>query len=93
MSPHTIGYIIGSFGILDSIFQALCFSTIVRRWGERNVFIVSMSAIIPIFLILPLINFVAREWGPTSLGVWLLLGLLLVLNTVMDMAYGMLICT
>ena len=89
LSPPAIGYIIGSFGILDSIFQALFFSSIVRRWGERNVCIASMSAFIPIFLILPSINFVARTWGQTSLGVWLLLGLLLMMLTLMDMGYGM----
>jgi len=88
LSPPAIGYIIGSFGILDSVFQASFFSSIVRRWGERNVCIASMSAFIPIFLILPSINFVARTWGQTSLGVWLLLGLLLVMLTLMDMGYG-----
>lgn len=88
LSPPAIGYVIGSFGTLDSIFQAFFFAPIVRRWGERNVLIAAMSTFIPIFLIPPVISFVARGWGQLSLGVWLLLGFLLVLLTLMDMGYG-----
>jgi len=92
ITPPVIGYIIGSLGMVDSIFQAFCFGPIVRRWGERNVFVAAMSTSIPIFLIFPVINFVARGWGQLSSGVWLLLGCLLVLLTLMDMAYGMVMC-
>ena len=90
-SPPVIGYIIGSYGLIDAVFQAFCFGPIVRRWGERNVFIAAISTFIPIFLIFPVINLLARGWGQSSLGVWFLLGSLLILLTLMDMAYGMLV--
>ena len=90
LSPPVIGYIIGSYGMLDAVFQAFFFGPIVRRWGERNVFIAAMSTFIPIFLIFPVINSLARGWGQSSLGVWLLLCILVVLWTLMDMGYGML---
>ena len=89
LSPPAIGYIIGSFGVIDAIFQTYFFASIVRRWGERNVFVAAMSTFIPIFLIFPVINLVAQRWGQLSIGVWILLVLLLVLFTIMDMAYGM----
>ena len=92
LTPPVIGYIIGSYGVIDAVFQAFCFGPIVRRWGERNVFITATSTFIPIFLIYPVINFLARGWGQSSLGVWLLLCFLLVLLTLMDMAFGMLMC-
>ena len=89
LSPPAIGYIIGSFGTIDAIFQIFFFASIVRRWGERNVFIVGISTSIPIFLIFPVISLVARKWGQLSIGVWILLVLLLMLLTIMDMAFGM----
>ena len=92
LSPSVIGYIIGSYGLTNVVFQVFCFSTIVRRWGERVVFIAAMSMFIPIFLMFPVINFFARGWGQSSFGVWLLLGFLVVLLTLMDMAFGMLVC-
>ena len=88
-SPSTIGYIIGSLGMVDATFQVFFFSRIVRRWGERKVFIATMSTCIPIFLIFPLINFVARGRGQLSLGVWILIGFLLGLLILMNMAFGM----
>ena len=92
LSPSAIGYIIGSFGLVDAVFQIFYFSPIVRRWGERVVFIAAMSTFIPIFLMFPVINFLAREWGQSSFGVWIMLGFLVALLTLSDMAFGMLVC-
>ena len=92
LSPSVIGYIIGSYGLANAVFQVFCFSPIVRRWGERVVFVAAISTFIPIFLVFPVINFLARGWGRSSFGVWLLLGTLVVLLTLMNMAYGMLVC-
>jgi MFS family permease len=88
LSPPTIGCIIGSYGAASAIFQAIYFARIVRRWGERTVFIVAMSTFVPVFLLLPVINFVARRWGQLSFGVCFLVGCLLAMIALMDMAYG-----
>ena len=88
LSPSIIGYIIGSYGLVDAVFQVFYFSPIVRRWGERVIFITATSAFIPLFLMFPVINFLARGWGQSSFGVWFLLGFLVVLLTLTDMAFG-----
>ena len=88
LSPPTIGCIIGSYGAASAIFQAIYFARIVRRWGERTVFIAAMSTFMPVFLLLPLINFVARRYGQLSFGVCLLVSWLLAMISLMDMAYG-----
>jgi hypothetical protein len=88
LSPPIIGYIIGSYGAASAIFQAIYFASIVRRWGERRVFIAAMSTFLPVFLLLPLINFVARGWGQLSIGVCILVGILLIMIASMDLAYG-----
>lgn len=88
LSPPIIGCIIGSYGATGAIFQAIYFARIVRRWGERTVFIVAISTFLPVFLLLPLINYVARRWGQLSFGVCLLGGILLTMIALMDLAYG-----
>ena len=92
LSPSVIGYIIGSYGLANAVFQVFFFSAIVRIWGERVIAIAATSAFIPIFLMFPVINFLARGWGQSSFGVWLLLVFLVVLLTLMFMGYGMLVC-
>ena len=92
LSPSVIGYIMGSYGLTNAVFQIFFFSHIVRRWGERVVFIAAMSTFIPVFLMFPVINSLARGWGQSSFGVWLLLGFLVVLLTLTNIAYGMLVC-
>ena len=89
LSPPIIGCIIGSYGAAGAIFQAIYFARIVRRWGERTIFIMAMSTFLPVFSLLPLINFVARRWGQLSIVVCLLVGILLVMIAFMDLAYGM----
>ena len=93
LSPSAIGYIMGSYGLINAILQIFYFNTFVRRWGERVVFIATVSTFIPIFLTFPVINFFARGWGQSSFGVWLLLGFLVVLLTLTQMAFGMPVCS
>lgn len=88
LSPPIIGYMIGSYGAASAIFYVIYFASIVRRWGERRVFIMAMSTFIPVFSLLPLINFVARGWGQLSFGVCILVGILLILIALMDVEYG-----
>jgi len=88
LSPPIIGCIIGSYGAASAIFQAIYFAKIVRRWGERRLFIVAMSTFMPVFLLLPLINFVARGWGQLSFGVCILVAILLIMIGLMDVGYG-----
>ena len=88
LSPPIIGCIIRSYGAASAIFQAIYFARIVRRWGERRLFIAAMSTFMPAFLLLPLINFVARRWGQLSFGVWILVVILLIMIGLMDVGYG-----
>jgi MFS family permease len=88
LDPPIIGCIIGSYGAAGALFQAIFFARMVRRWGERRLFIAAMSTFLPVFLLFPLINFVARGWGQLSFGVCILVGILLIMIALMDVAYG-----
>jgi len=65
LSPPIIGCIIGSYGAAGAIFQAIYFASIVRRWGERRVFIVAMSTFMPVFFTVALNQFCCPGMGST----------------------------
>ncbi|EIM90953.1 MFS general substrate transporter [Stereum hirsutum FP-91666 SS1] len=85
--PSTIGYCMGAFGIMNGVFQGLFFTKIIGRLGPRRLFMVSMGAFTPIYLLFPVINILALRRG-MSFFVWALIGLQLCLTVIMDMAYG-----
>ena len=88
LDPPKIGYIMGLNGLASGIFQVLYFSPIVRRFGERKVFIMAVSTYLPIFLTLPVINMAAVMLGKQSPVVWLLVLFLLACLAFLDLAYG-----
>ncbi|KAF8875925.1 major facilitator superfamily domain-containing protein [Infundibulicybe gibba] len=85
--PSTIGYIMGSYGAGNGIFQALFFARTVRRFGERRLFIWGIVSFMPIFLLFPVMSFIARRSGVNS-TVWLIIAVMLTLMIFMDVAYG-----
>jgi len=86
--PPKIGYIIGSYGAASAIFQAIYFSRIIRHFGVKKVFVLSMSTLIPIFLSFPAINIAAVAFGRKSPLVWVLILILLSSLALLDIAYG-----
>jgi MFS family permease len=96
LPPSTIGYIIGSYGFFTGLFQFFFFAKLVRGLGERRVFVNGICAFVPIFAIMPLANWIAWKHtegegvGQAQLPVliWVLIGVFVVLEVVMDVAYG-----
>ncbi|KAG6877440.1 hypothetical protein C0993_007248 [Termitomyces sp. T159_Od127] len=86
-SPHTIGYIIGSYGAFSGIFQALCFPILVRVAGVRRVFVTGIAAFLPIYALFPIMSLNAREFG-VNVFTWACIGIVLVLMGIMDLSYG-----
>ncbi|KAF9499985.1 MFS general substrate transporter [Pleurotus eryngii] len=89
LPPPTIGLILGAFGVLNGLFQALFFPAIVKRWGAKGVFRAGVGA--------------AGASGVGGFGegiggggggegfgwmVWALVGVQLALCVLVDMAYG-----
>lgn len=88
LPPATIGYIMGAYGAGTGLFQFFFFAKIIRRLGERQIFINGMIAFAPLFALFPIINIIARQSG-LSIVVWSGIAIICVLATVMDMSYGM----
>ncbi|KAF4613857.1 hypothetical protein D9613_007964 [Agrocybe pediades] len=87
LDPVTIGYVMGIYGFGTGMFQVFFFAKIVRRWGIRRVFIMSMATFIPVFMMFPFISLLAKSYG-VFWGVWVVVFAMLFILFFMDTAYG-----
>jgi hypothetical protein len=90
LNPLHIGYIIGSCGMFNGLFQAICFHRIHRCLGERFIFVTGMSLFLLVFSLFPVISVHAQRFGLTVV-VWLLIAVILASMTFMEMCYGALV--
>ncbi|KIL64431.1 hypothetical protein M378DRAFT_78319 [Amanita muscaria Koide BX008] len=86
-SPAIIGYVLGALGAYVGIVQIACFSKLVRRFGERRIFIMGVLTVTINSLLLPVISSITRKNGVTWV-VWCLLAFALALEVIMDMSFG-----
>jgi hypothetical protein len=89
-SPPLIGSIIGSYGVITGLFQALFFAKIVRSLGERFLFLIGMCSFLPAYMALPIMSVYAQRFGVTIM-VWIIIATVLVLMALMEMSYGLLL--
>jgi hypothetical protein len=87
LPPLMIGLCLGCYQLLNGLFQAFFFTTFIRIWGPKRVFMSSMTAFIPIFAMFPVIQLFARQWG-LSAFIWVLVGVQLFLGIIMRMSYS-----
>ena len=87
LDPLRIGYIMSAIRAFIAIFQALFANKLVRRFGERQVFVYCMSAFLLLWPLFPAINLWAKYFGLT-MGVWVGIVIMGVSFAMSDMAYG-----
>ncbi|PFH48540.1 hypothetical protein AMATHDRAFT_5737 [Amanita thiersii Skay4041] len=85
-SPAVIGFVLGCFGVGFAMFQVLLFARIIRRFGERRVFIAGMVTLPLMFASFPVMSMIAKNYGVTWM-VWAILGCTLSLMVIMNMGY------
>ncbi|KAF8875778.1 major facilitator superfamily domain-containing protein [Infundibulicybe gibba] len=85
--PHTIGYVMGLYGVSNGVFQILFFPRIVQHFGERHTFLGGIVSFMPIFLLFPVMNSIAQRSG-VNLVVWLIIVVLVFLMMFVEMAFG-----
>ena len=87
LPPSAIGILMGTYGLANGLCQAFGFTKVVKRWGVKRVFIAGMIAFLPIYLLFPVINLLARRWGLSPI-VWVTLACQLLITIIMDTAFG-----
>ena len=83
----SIGTLLCGQGILNGIFQVFFFAKIHDRWGSKNTFIAGISAAIPVFVLFPVANALARTQG-YSIAVWAVIALQAIAANTLGLSYG-----
>ena len=87
LSSRDIGYILGTYGFVNSVFQVVILGRLIRRFGVKAIFVASISAFIPMYTLSPVMNLLVRRNG-FSHFIWVVLGFQLLASLVMELGYG-----
>ena len=87
LPSRNVGYILGTYGIANSICQLVMLGRLVRRFGVKAVFVTAISAFIPIYALSPIMNLLVRRNG-FSYVVWIVLCCQLSASLMMELGYG-----
>ena len=87
LDPLRIGYIMGANRAFVAVFLALFADKLIRRFGERHVFLYSMSAFLLLWPLFPATSLWAKHFGLT-VGVWVGIVMIGVSFLMSEMAYS-----
>jgi hypothetical protein len=87
LDPLRIGYIMSANRAFVGVFLALFADKLVRRFGERQLFVYCMSAFLLLWPLFPAINLWAKHFGMT-MGVWVGIVMMGLSFAMSDMAYS-----
>lgn len=90
--PQTIGIILGALGFSRGFTQILVFPTIHRRFGPKKIFMAAILSFFLVFPAFPLMHAIAASTphnvGDLPFGVWVVLGLLMMVYPLVDMGFS-----
>ncbi|KAG2111977.1 MFS multidrug-resistance DHA1 sub-family [Suillus discolor] len=84
LDPPRIGVIFATAGFASGIFQFLFYARLHDRLGAHIIYMVGLGSSIPVILLFPVINALARAHG-MSFATWLAIGVQHVLIIILDM--------
>ncbi|TFY61951.1 hypothetical protein EVJ58_g4187 [Rhodofomes roseus] len=87
LSPQAIGAILSVYGITNGTLQILTFSKLTDHFGAKRIYVYGLIAAFPVFALMPVINFVAREEGH-SVNMWALIALQSFISIPVNFCYG-----
>jgi len=88
LSPFTIGTILGTYGIINAIFQAKFLGRVMRHFGTRRLFRISILSICVVFGIYPIIKYAAQRAGGINRYVIVCIVIQLLFRSPLSMAYA-----
>jgi hypothetical protein len=87
--PFTIGLTMGTWGILNALFQLVAFPRTLKWLGPRRMYITCFSCFFITFPAFPVLSMLAKHSGRVDGFVWAVIVLQLSLFSVVFMGYGM----
>ncbi|KAG1819414.1 major facilitator superfamily domain-containing protein [Suillus variegatus] len=86
LDPPRIGTLLAASGVIHGIFQLLFYARLHDHFGARAIYIAGVSSGIPIVVLFPVTNALARAYG-ISMAVWLCVAIQLTLKTSLIMCF------
>ncbi|KAG1791888.1 uncharacterized protein HD556DRAFT_628164 [Suillus plorans] len=86
LDPPRIGALLAASGIIQGIFQLLFYARLNDRFGARAVHIIGISSGIPMIILFPVANALARAYG-IGMAVWPCVAVQLTLKTNLIMCF------
>ena len=87
LTSRNVGYILGTYSFVDSIFQVVLLGRLIRRFGVKTVFVTAIFSFIPMNMLSPIMNILLRRDGSSHL-VWVVLGFQLLASLVTELSFG-----
>ncbi|KAJ7760704.1 member of major facilitator superfamily multidrug-resistance, DHA1 sub-family [Mycena maculata] len=87
LSTDRIGNLLSIFGVLNGIFQVFFFARVHDYLGSKATFIVGIASALPTFATFPLLSYLARAQGLSTL-VWAVALLQIALSVGLSLSYG-----
>ncbi|KAG1796430.1 major facilitator superfamily domain-containing protein, partial [Suillus plorans] len=86
LDPPRIGALLAASGVIHGIFQLLFYAHLHDRFGARAIHITGVSSGIPMIILFPVTNALARAYG-IGMAVWLCVVVQLTLKTSLIMCF------
>lgn len=87
-NPFTIGMTMGTWGILNGIFQVIAFARVMKWLGPRKLYIFSFSCLLLTFAAFPIMSVLAKHAGRADFKVWAVLIIQLCLYSMVFLTLG-----
>lgn len=87
LTPEAIGLVLATYGVFNGCFQAFFAQKCISRLGYRRCVILGTAAFVPMAILFPVINSLARMWGRTLL-VWVLVAVQISFHVFVDFGFS-----
>jgi hypothetical protein len=87
LSISFIGTLLSVQGVLGGIFQVFFFARIHDRWGSKKTFMAGIASVIPVFILFPVANALARTQG-YSIALWTVMGVQMIAMILLGLSFG-----
>jgi len=87
LDPPSIGKILACLGILNGIFQVICFARAHAICGTKRLFVGGLCCAVPVFALFPVMNAIARVYG-VGLAVYSVVALQIVFSIAWNSCFG-----
>ncbi|KAG6909375.1 hypothetical protein DXG01_000814 [Tephrocybe rancida] len=86
--PYRIGVIMGTWGLINAVFQLTCLGWVLRRFGARKIQVFAHFSYCVVLALYPVLSFFARRAGGADGFVWVIIAVQLTFALSNSAAYA-----